>query len=164
MLETFAHTTESSRWTEETLSVPSKPGDMRLWFIGQEGSESRATDLKLNEFGEIVNWPQNSFGDPLGDTARIAKAGMRRRRDVALCPTPVGCCRHKHPDRCERPWPEGCDVLNRGGHRLARPGRVCQWHHTRARGAIPVRRPVACVVSFPSFEQEIKNVSLSKIS
>lgn len=57
--------------------------DVRLWFIDQFGAESRATDLQINEFGEIVNWPDDFFGDPFGETARIARAGLRRRRSMS---------------------------------------------------------------------------------
>lgn len=71
------------RVAEERLGngTPVGADDVRLWFIDQPGPMSVATDLKLNEFGEIVNWPQNFFGDPFGETARIAKAAMRRRRE-----------------------------------------------------------------------------------
>jgi predicted ATPase len=54
--------------------------DVRLWFIDQEGPASRARDLRINEYGEIMNWPDNFFGDPFTETARIAKAALRRRR------------------------------------------------------------------------------------
>jgi predicted ATPase len=57
--------------------------DVRLWFIDQPGRVSVARDLQLNGFGEIANWPDNFFGDPFGETARIAQAGLRRRRNKA---------------------------------------------------------------------------------
>jgi predicted ATPase len=57
--------------------------DVRLWFIDQPDGVSQAKDLKLNEYGEIVNWPKDFFGDPFTETARIAKAGLRRRRNTA---------------------------------------------------------------------------------
>jgi predicted ATPase len=57
--------------------------DVHLWFIDQEGPESRASDLRINEYGEIMNWPDNFFGDPFTETARIAKAALRRRRRAA---------------------------------------------------------------------------------
>jgi len=44
---------------------------------------SQAHDLKINDYGEITNWPPNFFGDPLTETARIAKAGLRRRRNAS---------------------------------------------------------------------------------
>jgi predicted ATPase len=59
--------------------IPVSVDDVRLWFINQDGADSRANDLKMNEYGEIVNWPKDFFGDRLRETARIAKAGLRRR-------------------------------------------------------------------------------------
>lgn len=57
--------------------------EVRLWFVDQAGSESRAADLRLNIFGEIENWPQNFFGDPFGETARIAKASLKHRQQLS---------------------------------------------------------------------------------
>jgi hypothetical protein len=59
--------------------TPVSADDVRLWFIDQEGPVSKANDLQMNEYGEIVNWPKDFFGDRLRETARIAKAGLRRR-------------------------------------------------------------------------------------
>lgn len=59
--------------------IPVSVDDVRLWFIDQDGADSRANDLKMNEYGEIMNWPKDFFGDRLRETARIAKAGLRRR-------------------------------------------------------------------------------------
>jgi hypothetical protein len=62
--------------------TPVSADDIRLWFIDQAGPVSTANDLQLNEYGEIVNWPKDFFGDPFTETARIAKAGLRRRRNI----------------------------------------------------------------------------------
>ncbi|MFX5705411.1 DUF3696 domain-containing protein, partial [Acinetobacter baumannii] len=35
--------------------------------------------LKLDEAGEILNWPEHFFGDELGDIAARALAAMNRR-------------------------------------------------------------------------------------
>lgn len=56
--------------------------DVRLWFVDQAGGASRAHDLELNLLGEIVNWPEHFFGDPFGETARLAKAARRRRAEL----------------------------------------------------------------------------------
>lgn len=61
---------------------PVSADDVRLWFIDQPGPVSQAHDLKINEFGEIANWPKDFFGDMLTETARITKAGIRRRRNT----------------------------------------------------------------------------------
>lgn len=62
--------------------TPVSADDVRLWFIDQPGSVSQAHDLKINDFGEIINWPKDFFGDLLTETARITKAGISRRRST----------------------------------------------------------------------------------
>ena len=57
--------------------------DVGLWFVDQVGGASRAHDLELNLLGEIVNWPEHFFGDPFGETARLAKAARRRRAEMS---------------------------------------------------------------------------------
>lgn len=71
----------AEQWLEN--GTPVSAADVRLWFIDQPGPVSQAKDLKINDYGEIVNWPQNFFGDPLTETARIARAGLHRRRNAA---------------------------------------------------------------------------------
>jgi predicted ATPase len=73
------------RVAEEQLAngTPVSADDIRLWFIDQQDSISQAKDLQLNEYGEIVNWPENFFGDRFGETARAAKAALRRRRNAS---------------------------------------------------------------------------------
>ncbi len=53
--------------------------DVRLYFISRSGSKAQASDLSLNEWGEIENWPNNFFGDEMGEISAIAKASLRRR-------------------------------------------------------------------------------------
>ena len=63
------------RVAEQQLAngTPVSADDVRLWFIDQQGPVSHAKDLKINDFGEIINWPENFFGDPFTETARIAQ-------------------------------------------------------------------------------------------
>jgi predicted ATPase len=63
--------------------TPVSADDVRLWFIDQDGPVSQAKDLKINEYGEIMNWPENFFGNPFTETARMVQAALRRRRDTA---------------------------------------------------------------------------------
>lgn len=73
------------RVAEEQLAngTPVSANDIRLWFIDQDGPVSHAKDLKINEYGEIMNWPENFFGNPLQETAKMVKEGLRRRRNIA---------------------------------------------------------------------------------
>ncbi len=45
---------------------------------------SRIERLKLDEYGNILNWPENFFGDQMTDIAEMTKAGNRRRREAKL--------------------------------------------------------------------------------
>jgi len=54
--------------------------DVELYFADLHRGSSRLTRLQLNIFGDIENWPAGFFGDPLGEAAALAKAGIRRRR------------------------------------------------------------------------------------
>jgi predicted ATPase len=55
------------------------PDQLALYFCEYVGGESRIQPLDLNLLGEIANWPRDFFGDPLGETAAIAKAALMRR-------------------------------------------------------------------------------------
>ena len=49
-------------------------------FCQIEDGNSRAEQLKVDEYGNISNWPQNFFGDDMGDLAEKTKAEMKRRK------------------------------------------------------------------------------------
>ena len=53
--------------------------DVRLYFVSSQQSQAHATDLCLNEWGEIENWPDNFFGDEMGEIAARTKASLQRR-------------------------------------------------------------------------------------
>ena len=53
--------------------------DVKLYFVSSQGGEAQCTDLQLNEYGEIENWPANFFGDEMGEVAAIAEASLQRR-------------------------------------------------------------------------------------
>lgn len=56
--------------------------DVKLYFVTTKRGRARADDLALNEWGEIENWPDNFFGDELGEIAAIAAASLRRRMEA----------------------------------------------------------------------------------
>lgn len=60
-----------------------RPEHVALYFSDQEHGESTLRELSLNLFGEIDNWPDNFFGDPLGETAAIVRAGIKHRGTAA---------------------------------------------------------------------------------
>ena len=53
--------------------------DIRLYFVEPEGGASHLVELDLDPYGNIRNWPQNFFGDELGDLAAMTEAAMERR-------------------------------------------------------------------------------------
>ncbi len=55
--------------------------DVRLYFVSTSGSSAVANDLALNRWGEIENWPENFFGDEMGEIAAIAKNSLRRKME-----------------------------------------------------------------------------------
>ena len=55
--------------------------DVKLYFVSTERGTAHIADLELNKWGEIENWPENFFGDEMGEIAAIAKASLRRRME-----------------------------------------------------------------------------------
>ncbi len=50
-----------------------------LYFCENQNGESKLTPLELNLFGEILNWPDDFFGDLAGDMVAAFDAGLKRR-------------------------------------------------------------------------------------
>lgn len=63
------------RVAEEEVS----PEDVKLYFVSTSGGKAQAADLSLNRWGEIENWPENFFGDEMGEIAAITKASLKRK-------------------------------------------------------------------------------------
>ncbi len=55
------------------------PDDVKLYFVSSTKGVAQASDLALNIWGEIENWPENFFGDEMGEIAAITKASLRRK-------------------------------------------------------------------------------------
>ena len=53
--------------------------DVKLYFVSTSGSRAQASDLCLNEWGEIENWPDNFFGDEMGEISAITEAALKRK-------------------------------------------------------------------------------------
>jgi hypothetical protein len=50
-----------------------------LYFCKPGPDGSTIEELKLDEYGNISNWPENFFGDEVGDLAAMTEAAMRRQ-------------------------------------------------------------------------------------
>lgn len=57
--------------------------DVAIYFVNRNGAAAELEELRLDDFGEIENWPENFFGDEMGDIAERVLAGSRRRTGAA---------------------------------------------------------------------------------
>ncbi len=55
------------------------PDDVKLYFTSLARGSAQLRSLELNEFGEVRNWPENFFGDELGEISAIRAAGLKRK-------------------------------------------------------------------------------------
>jgi predicted ATPase len=53
--------------------------DVALYFIETSQGRSEIHELKVDEYGNIANWPQDFFGDEMGDLAAMTEATAERR-------------------------------------------------------------------------------------
>ncbi|MFQ2474497.1 DUF3696 domain-containing protein [Aeromonas caviae] len=60
-----------------------KPEDVAVYFCHRSDSVAELETLRLNEFGEIENWPDNFFGDEMADIAGRTLAAMQRRKTLS---------------------------------------------------------------------------------
>lgn len=64
------------RIADET--IPAK--NVAVYFCSSdESGSSRIERLQLDDYGNILNWPPNFFGDQMTDVAEMQKASIRRR-------------------------------------------------------------------------------------
>lgn len=64
------------RIAEEQISAD----NMALYACQINEGASEIEQLKMDEYGNIRNWPQNFFGDEMGDLVEKTKAEMQRRK------------------------------------------------------------------------------------
>ena len=64
------------RIAEEKISVDKTA----LYFCRNEEGVSKIDRLKMDEFGNIANWPDNFFGDEMGDLFAMTKAQRERQK------------------------------------------------------------------------------------
>jgi predicted ATPase len=63
------------RVAEESYSVD----ELKLYFCDIQQGESKLIDLKLNEYGEIENYPDNFFGDEMAEIAATRRASLKHK-------------------------------------------------------------------------------------
>ena len=62
---------------EETIA----PDQLAIYFVERDGTKAKIDTLQLDAYGEISNWPENFFGDEMGDIAARTMAAMQRKID-----------------------------------------------------------------------------------
>ena len=61
-----------------------RPEDVAIYYVKRHGAAAELEPLQVDMFGEITNWPENFFGDEMGDiAARTRAASQMRRRQSA---------------------------------------------------------------------------------
>lgn len=76
--EHFLHRLQR-RIAEEVI----RPDDAALYFVTMRAGASLLTQLELDDFGNITNWPDNFFGDSMGDLIAMTEAAMDRKMQEA---------------------------------------------------------------------------------
>lgn len=67
------------RLAEELLT----PEQFALYFCDASGTGSRLTELDVDLYGSIKNWPKDFFGDEFGEMAAITEAAAKRQQNKA---------------------------------------------------------------------------------
>lgn len=65
----------------ETESAFAKPENIKMYFCEPGRGGSTISEVELDRFGQIANWPERFLGDISGDLHTMAKAAIGRRRE-----------------------------------------------------------------------------------
>ncbi len=57
------------------------PQDAALYFVDSTGGEARIAELEVDSYGRISNWPDNFFGDAIGETEAQMDAMFRKLKE-----------------------------------------------------------------------------------
>ena len=55
--------------------------DVLMYFIERTGSQANLRQLTVDEYGRVKNWPENFFGDSLGESRRQAELMIKRLKE-----------------------------------------------------------------------------------
>lgn len=68
------------RVAEETDGLTDQ--DIKLYFCSsRKNGDSQLTPLEIDPYGNILNWPENFFGDEMGDLFAMTEAAIKRQRE-----------------------------------------------------------------------------------
>lgn len=68
-----------------------KPDEIAMYFVKHQHGGARLETLQIDEAGEISNWPENFFGDEMGDIAARTLAAIGRRASVSKGASDADC-------------------------------------------------------------------------
>ena len=80
--------TKADKWQKAAKEVPSiseAEAKAKEWqkaaeeYVGEGKEKAQLERLEIDEYGNIQNWPENFFGDEMGDITAQAKAAMEKR-------------------------------------------------------------------------------------
>ena len=75
-----SHSEHLLRRFQRRVAEGKVPSDnVKLYFTSVDRESAYLSDLELDEWGEIRNWPENFFGDELGEISSIQMASIERR-------------------------------------------------------------------------------------
>ncbi len=55
-----------------------KPEEIAIYFVDNKEGKACIEPLRLNKYGDIENWPENFFGDEMGDLVARTEATIKR--------------------------------------------------------------------------------------
>lgn len=67
------------RFQRRVAEEKTESSEVKLYFSSVDAGAASLRDLELNEWGEIQNWPDNFFGDELGELSAIARNSLQRK-------------------------------------------------------------------------------------
>ena len=67
------------RIADESISENS----VALYFCDVDDGKSRLSQLQLDMFGNIANWPKSFFGDEYSEMKAMTEAAMKRKLEAA---------------------------------------------------------------------------------
>jgi predicted ATPase len=56
-----------------------EPKEVAIYFARASGEGAELEELTVNAYGDITNWPENFFGDEMGDIVARTEAAAARR-------------------------------------------------------------------------------------
>jgi predicted ATPase len=74
------HSEHFLRRLQRRIAEDKIPQDkVSAYFASVSKAPAKLESLRIDEFGNILNWPENFFGDEMGDITGQAKAAMEKR-------------------------------------------------------------------------------------